>query len=168
MKPERTDDEPSPPWVAPKTDEITLVLRLTFLSPEGVTCYTERYLNNLIEVSVSTLTTHKEKYLGIIQLEGYPTFPRTKKSINQLSKVERARQFAIAYIETSLLISARTLLDNVHELSRTDAAKALAQLAKEGRLVRVGLGVYAHPERANVANADIEIQRGKKGRRRSA
>ena len=140
------------------------ILLLAFRNEDGFLSKSEIVMDNLVEVSVLEKIGIKYKFLGHMQLEGYPTEPYRTRDRPVASAIERARQFALGAIQTEFLISAETILAGIPEIARAAAVKALAQLSKEGKLARVGHGVYGHPDRSTPTEEEIERQRGRKGR----
>ncbi len=98
-----------------------------------------------------------------MQLEGYRRAAISYKKIQPLPLIAQARQIAIAFTETNEMISAQDVAAQLPSIRRTEIVKALGQLAKENKLIRVGHGIYSHPDRPKPHPDDIEQKRGKKG-----
>lgn len=139
-------------------------LRLCLLDDKGLLWTSEARFDELVEVVVVEKDGPRERFLGRIQFEGYPRDPVVERKSSSLSQNAQAKQLALLLVVKQELISAQDIVEGVPGVQRAEAVKALTQLAKEGKLVRVAHGVYGHPDRAKPDPADIEKKRGRKGR----
>ena len=140
------------------------VLMLAFRNDDGTLSKSEILMENLVEVCVVERSGTRNRFLGHMQLEGYPREKYDQPIRSEVSKIEKARQYALGLINTEVLITADSVLKAVKGIERSDAVKALVQLARDGKLARVGHGVYGHPDRPKPSKEEIERHRGRKGR----
>lgn len=139
-------------------------LRLCLLDNKGLLWTSEDRIDELVEVVVVEKDGLGERIIGRIQFEGYPRDPVVERKSSSLSQNGQAKQLAVSLIVTQEMVSAQDIVEGVPGIQRAEAVKALTQLAKEGKLVRVAHGVYGHPDRAKPDPVDIEKKRGRKGR----
>lgn len=139
-------------------------LRLCLLDDKGLLWTSEARFDELVEVVVVEKDGLRERFLGRIQFEGYPRDPAVEKQSPSLSQNAQAKQLAVSLVLTQEMVCAQDIVEGVPGIQRAEAVKALTQLAKEGKLVRVAHGVYGHPDRAKPDPADIEKKRCRKGR----
>lgn len=140
------------------------ILLLSLRKDDGTLSLIETVVTGLEEICILEQSGTKRKYLAYVCLEGAPVEAFSRPTSFSTSKIEMARQFALAAIQTEQLITPEIVIRGVNGLARTEACKALVQLTKVGKLVRVGHGVYGHPERPAPTLEDVERLRGRKGR----
>lgn len=140
------------------------VLLLSLRKDDGTLSLIETVVTGLEEICILEQTGSRIKYLAHVCLEGNTVEPHSRIASVTTSRIEMARQFALAAIQNDPLITPEMIISGVNGLARTEACKALAQLTKAGNLVRVGHGVYGHPERPTPSLEEVERLRGRKGR----